>query len=163
MARSRVDAFSDFYRGEFPRVVRTVTLITRDAGVAQEVTQEAFIKVFAKWGRVSRYERPDRWVRKVAMRLAIRAASRERRFDALTPGHDPGVADRVPDMGLKDAVGQLPPRQAAAVALFYLEDRPVAEIATILECSESTVNVHLHRARKRLGELLREEVTNEPR
>ena len=160
----RVATFSDFYRAEFPRVVRAVGLITRDVGVAQEVTQEAFIKTYAKWGRVSRYDRPDRWVRKVAVRLAIRAAARGRRFEELKPVHDVGTKDRHDDSGLAEAVTQLPPRQSASVALFYLEDRPVSEIATILECSESTVNVHLHKARKRLAELLREdEVTNEPR
>jgi RNA polymerase sigma-70 factor, ECF subfamily len=48
--------------------------------------------------------------------------------------------------------------QRAAVVLFYFEDLPLSEIASILRCSEATVRVHLHRARKRLAELLGEEV-----
>jgi RNA polymerase sigma-70 factor (ECF subfamily) len=47
--------------------------------------------------------------------------------------------------------------QRAAVVLYYWEDRPVAEIARVLEVSESTVKQHLHRARHRLAELLEEE------
>jgi len=45
----------------------------------------------------------------------------------------------------------LPRRQAQTVALFYLEDRSTEEIAAILGCAESTVRVHLHRARSTLA------------
>jgi RNA polymerase sigma-70 factor (ECF subfamily) len=48
------------------------------------------------------------------------------------------------------------------VALFYLEDRPMAEIAQILGCSKATVKVHLFKARKRLAELLGEEHVDVP-
>ena len=51
-----------------------------------------------------------------------------------------------------------PPGQRAAVALYYLEDMPIAEVADIVGCSESTVSVHLHRARHRLAEIVGEEV-----
>ena len=56
------------------------------------------------------------------------------------------------------AVRQLSPRQRAAVALYYFEDKPVEEVAHVLECSASTARVHLYRARQRLAELLGEEV-----
>ncbi len=56
------------------------------------------------------------------------------------------------------AVRSLPRRQAQAIALFYLEDRPVAEIAEVLGASESTVKVHLHNARQTLARKLRDEV-----
>lgn len=52
------------------------------------------------------------------------------------------------------AVATLPRAQQAAVVLFYFEDRPIAEIADVIGCSEVTARVHLHRARKRLTELL---------
>jgi RNA polymerase sigma-70 factor (ECF subfamily) len=51
-------------------------------------------------------------------------------------------------------VRALPKRQSQAIALHYLEDLPVAEIAEILECAESTVKVHLHKGRKRLADRL---------
>ena len=52
-------------------------------------------------------------------------------------------------------VRALPKRQAQAIALHYLEDRPVAEVADILDCSPSTAKVHLHKGRVRLAERLR--------
>ena len=53
-------------------------------------------------------------------------------------------------------VRQLPKRQAQAVALHYLEDLPVVEIADILDCSPNTAKVHLHRGRKTLAAKLAE-------
>jgi RNA polymerase sigma-70 factor (ECF subfamily) len=52
-------------------------------------------------------------------------------------------------------VRTLPKRQAQAIALFYLEDRPVAEIAVILGCAESTARKHLSRGRRSLQRVFR--------
>jgi RNA polymerase sigma-70 factor (ECF subfamily) len=53
-------------------------------------------------------------------------------------------------------VRRLPRRQAQTVALFYLEDRSVNDIASILRCTSGSVKQHLHRGRvtlaARLGE-----------
>jgi RNA polymerase sigma-70 factor (ECF subfamily) len=51
--------------------------------------------------------------------------------------------------------------QRAAVVLYYWEDRPIAEIAHALGVSESTVKQHLHRARRRLAQILGEEVAGD--
>jgi RNA polymerase sigma-70 factor (ECF subfamily) len=51
-------------------------------------------------------------------------------------------------------VRRLPARQAAAVALHYLEDRPVTEVASILGCAEGTAKAHLHKGRTNLAKLL---------
>lgn len=45
------------FRAYFPDVLRTVTFILHDRGPAEEVAQEAFIKLFQNWRTVSRYER----------------------------------------------------------------------------------------------------------
>lgn len=65
------------------------------------------------------------------------------------------------DPELIDAVRELSPRQRAVVALFYLEDRPMDEIAGLLGCSTATGWVHLHRARRQLAVRLGEEVTDD--
>ena len=54
-------------------------------------------------------------------------------------------------------VRQLPDRQAAAVALHYLEDRSIAEMAVILDCAEGTAKAHLHKARATLASRLRDQ------
>jgi len=52
------------------------------------------------------------------------------------------------------AAPPLPRRQAAAVTLHYLEDRPVTEVANILGCAEGTAKAHLHKGRATLAKLL---------
>ena len=61
------------------------------------------------------------------------------------------------DLDLARAIRALSPRQRAAVALYYFEDRPLTEIAMLLGCSHSTAKVHLFKARRRLATLLGED------
>lgn len=146
------------FRAEYPMVLRTVYLILGDRGRAEDVTQEAFVQLLSHWKKVSRYERPDAWVRRVAIRLAMRTLRRDRLRGVLE--RETGRTDviRPPDVDLADALRQLPVKQRACVLLFYFEDRPIAEIVHILGISEGAVKVHLHRARQRLATLLAEEV-----
>lgn len=152
-----------FFRAEFPMVLRTVFLILGDRGKAEDVTQEAFIQLLSHWKKVSRYERPDAWVRRVAIRLAVKAQRRERMREVLERDTPSPQGSRAPDMDLANALRQLPLKQRTCVLLFYYEDRPIAEIVDILGISEGAVKVHLHRARERLAALLGEEVDEDAR
>ena len=58
-----------------------------------------------------------------------------------------------------DHVRRLPRQQAAAIALFYLEDRTTEEIADMLGCAPATARVHLHKARDTLARLISTEET----
>ena len=53
----RDDELTWFFHAEYPQVVRTVYLILRDPGRAEDVAQEAFMTLYARWPRISRYER----------------------------------------------------------------------------------------------------------
>jgi RNA polymerase sigma-70 factor (ECF subfamily) len=102
----------------------------------------------------------------VALRKAQREAARSvRRVHAERQAAVPeaaGPADAgLPDPALRAALATLPAMQRAVVALFYLEDRPMEEVADLLGCSTSTGFVHLHRARHRLAALLSEPVSEE--
>jgi RNA polymerase sigma-70 factor (ECF subfamily) len=152
------DEFASFYRAEFQNVVRTSYLIVHDRQRAEDVAQEAFIQLLSHWGSVSRYQQPGAWVRRVAIRIASRSARRERLRPALEQRTDPPLVLAPQDVDLLNAIKQLPTRQRAAVALFYFEDRPLPEVADILECSHATAKVHVFNARRRLADLLGEEV-----
>jgi RNA polymerase sigma-70 factor (ECF subfamily) len=147
-----------FFRAEFPMVLRTVFLILGDRGKAEDVTQEAFIQLLSHWKKISRYERPDAWVRRVAIRLAVKAQRRERMREVLERDASGPQRPKAPDVDLANALQQLPLKQRTCVLLFYYEDRPIAEIVDILGISEGSVKVHLHRAKERLATLLGEEV-----
>ena len=152
------------YRARFASVARTVFLIVGSQAVDEEITQEAFLKLLQKWPTVSDYERPEAWARKVAVRMAVRHVGRERSRPLRELRAQPRPAEPTPpDPEVARAVAALAPMQRAAVALYYWEDRPVMEIAQLLQVSESTVKQHLYRARARLAETLREEVTGDVR
>ena len=63
------------FRAAYPRIRRTVISILRNPESAEDVTQEAFLKLLQHWRKVRSLEQPDAWVRRVAIRLAIRHAS----------------------------------------------------------------------------------------
>jgi RNA polymerase sigma factor (sigma-70 family) len=148
-------AYAAFYLLTFPRVTATVYLILRDWAAAEDVTQDAFVQLYVHWHKVSHYEVPEAWVRRVAIRLARRLAQRERLRDMLSrraPQVQHEVAAADPD--LERAIARLTPGQRAVVALFYFEDMSVSEVARTLQCSQSAVKVSLHRARNALARLL---------
>jgi RNA polymerase sigma-70 factor (ECF subfamily) len=154
----RLDAgYTTFFRAEFPMVVRSVYLILRDQARAEDVVQEAFIQLLANWEKVSAYERPEAWVRRVAVRLAMRGVRRDRLWIRVKDRIAPPRPQVATDLDLSEAIRRLPGNQRAAIALYYYEDRPVEEVAAILGCSEATVRVHLHRGRRRLAAFLGEE------
>ncbi len=155
------DEYAAFYRAEYPHVVRTCYLIVHDRQRAEEAAQEAFIQLLTHWSKVSRYQQPGAWVRRVAIRIATRSAHREQLRPALEQATDPLPTSLVSrDVDLLNAIKQLPTRQRAAVALFYFEDRPLPEVADILGCSHAAAKVHVFNARRRLADLLREEVAD---
>ena len=149
--------YTTFFRREFAPVLRTIELMLRDHGRAEELTQDAFIQLLVHWPKISRYERPDAWVRRVAIRLALRSLRRDRLWQLVRDALLPKAPDRPSRFDVDGAIRQLPGSQRAAIVLHYYEDRPTAEVATILGCSESTARVHLHHARKRLADLLGED------
>jgi RNA polymerase sigma-70 factor (ECF subfamily) len=135
-----------------------VFLILRDRGRAEEIAQEAFMQLYTHWRKVSRYERPEAWVRRIAIRMAIRHQKRESVRRAVERVGAPMTVDVAAAPDLVWAMKDLSPTQRAVIVLYYFEDRPTEEIAEILGMSGSTVRVHLSRGRRHLAELLRAEV-----
>lgn len=151
-----VAGFDAFYARELPRLVTILTAVTGDRMVAEELAQEALLRAHQRWNRISRYDQPGAWVRRVALNLASQSRARRRsehRAMARAIERGPAVIAEPTD-DFWALVRQLPPRQAAAVALHYLEDRPVTEVASILGCAEGTAKAHLHKGRATLARLL---------
>jgi RNA polymerase sigma-70 factor (ECF subfamily) len=155
------DEYRLLFRQEYRSIVWSVNVVLHDYARSEEIAQDAFVRLLEHWGKVSRYDRPGAWVRRVAMRLAVKAAKRESRRGQVERSTLPPTEQPEPPMArdpaLVAAVRELSPKQRAAVVLHYLEDRPVQEVSEMMGCSTATVNVHLHRARKRLSALLGEE------
>src|SRR5688572_4165859 len=157
-AEARSSGFEAFFREEYPRLVVLLVAVTGSRPVAEELAQEALLRAHVRWDRIVRYERPGAWVRRVALNLASHHRRRrrcdQRAVDRM--GRQRAQEPYAYDVDGDDfwaLVRRLPRRQAAAVALHHLEDRPVAEVALILGCAEGTAKAHLHRGRAALARL----------
>jgi RNA polymerase sigma-70 factor (ECF subfamily) len=152
------DAFDAFARGQRQALVAFAWTLTGDVGAAEEVAQDALRAIWQAWDRGDSIDHPEAWARQVVANRAadrVRRAGRERRaLDVVGARPEPSVELPTTDHDFWDAVRALPARQAQAIALHYLEDRPVAEIAEILGCAPATVKVHLHRGRRALADAL---------
>src|SRR5688572_26923544 len=157
------ERFSDDYTAFFRREVRSlVALAAAIAGAdrAEEIAQEALLRAHREWDRIARYDKPGAWVRRVTINLAT--SSRRRRFTERRALERAGGQRQLdappPDVDEFWAlVRRLPHRQAAAVALHYLDDLSIADIADALGCAEGTAKAHLHHARRTLAEHLRQQ------
>jgi RNA polymerase sigma-70 factor (ECF subfamily) len=158
---SGTTTFEELYRRDFTAVVGLVYALSGNRHVAEELAQEAFLAAHRGWDRVGGYDDPGAWVRRVAVNHAV-SALRRRSAEARTLLRLSGpraLPEPLPDDAdaFWRAVRRLPTRQAQAIALHYLEDRSVKDIAAVLECAEATVRVHLHRGRQALAATLGEE------
>jgi RNA polymerase sigma-70 factor, ECF subfamily len=153
------ETFEEFYLREYQAVVGLAYALSGNAWLAEDLAQEAFLAAHRNWSRVAAYERPEAWVRRVAANHSV-SAFRRRIVEAktllrLARGATPTVAELPPDHAeFWDAVRALPRRRAQVAALYYLEDRPIAEIADVLEMAPGTVKKHLYEARRALARQL---------
>jgi RNA polymerase sigma-70 factor, ECF subfamily len=153
--------FEVFYRNEYAPVVALMRALCRTTGVPEEIAQEAFLRAFRDWDRVSTLVAPQSWVRRVAINLAMSRFRRLRVATAvrlrLTPIRSSSEPLPEEDEAMWAEVRRLPPRQAQVVTLRYIEDLSVREIAEVLGIAEGTVRATLHQARDRLRQRLSEQ------
>lgn len=157
--------FDDFYREHWPAVVGLGWTLSGSRPVGEELAQDAFLDAYRRWDHVGALDRPGAWVRRA---VANRAVSHRRHLRVVEAGSGRLATEARVRQGRDDdaagtggidedfwvAVRALPERQAQCVALHYLEDRGIDDIAHVLDCRASTVRVHLHRGRRALARSL---------
>lgn len=127
--------------------------MTRDGHEAEDLTQEIFLKLHSF---VDRYD-PSLpfapWYRKLAVRVGlnyVRGAGSPGSLPDGLPAADSPARDADLGASVRRGLAALPPQQRAAVSLYYLEGRDVAEVADALEVPPGTVKTWLFRAREAL-------------
>jgi RNA polymerase sigma factor (sigma-70 family) len=114
---------------------------------AEELSQEALIRVHERWGSL---ERPDSFLYIVTVNLC-RSQVRRRGVERRKAVVDPLSVVREPEVDETWlALMRLPFRQRAVLALRYYADLPEAEIAEVLHCPIGTVKSARHRALRAL-------------
>lgn len=156
-----------FCRRIYPVLVGGLTLHCRDRGVAEELAQEALVRVWERWSTVRQASSREAWTWRVALNLATsrfrRRDAEHRAYTRLRPLPDetesaPDQADR---LAVRAAVAALPDRQRAALVLRYYADLPVAEAAAALRCAPGTVKSLTHKAMDALRRQLSDETLME--
>ncbi|SBT50909.1 SigE family RNA polymerase sigma factor [Micromonospora narathiwatensis] len=151
------NSFDDFYRSTSARMLRYGHAVADDLGEAQDLVQEAYARAWRQWGRLAAHPAPEAWLRLVISRLATDRWRRLRgwRLAASRTGPPDDVGPPGEDtVLLVGALRRLPARHRQALALHYLFDMSVEDIAREADVPTGTVKSWLSRGRTRLAELL---------
>ncbi|WP_298497580.1 RNA polymerase sigma factor [uncultured Maritimibacter sp.] len=144
------------------RILAHATRLMGDREAARDIAQEAWVEIL----RGLRGLRDDHAFLPWALRITTRRVAREirrRQVDRSLASAYAAEADKVtgetgPDAvdaaRVRHAISRLPPDQAATIALFYLDDLTVTEVATALDVPMGTVKTRLMHARRKLRALL---------
>jgi RNA polymerase sigma-70 factor, ECF subfamily len=146
-------AFEAFFEARYETLFRALWLVTRDRHEAEEIAQEAFLRLWERWPRVAAMDDPAGYLYRAAMNLHRSRVRRARLGLRRAIGMASGV-DGVEEVESRDAVvralAHLTPRQRAALVLVDLLDLTSVRAAEALGVRPSTVRVLLARARASL-------------
>ncbi len=143
-----------FVNAEQLRLIGLVALYVGDRWTAEELVQEAFVRLCQHWARVRRMADRRAWLNRVAINLArswFRRRYAERRANRRHHQFAAGNLDRkgleyATVDAIREAVAALPQRQRTALILRFYEDMPVADVAEFMGCAQGTVKSLTHRA-----------------
>lgn len=154
------------------KAVRVALLITRDRALAEEVVQDAFLRVHERIAQFDDSRSFEPWFMRIVTNGALKAL-RRRKFemplrnlwhgaDGQRTLHELGPAGQAlrseRRLRVRKALTQLTPKQRVAIVLRYYLNMSGAEMADVLSISERAVKARLTAGRRRLQELLRAEV-----
>jgi len=152
------------YEAHVGRVHRTAWRIVGDETLAQECTQEAFVRAFARLDRFRGDSALATWLTRIALSVALNAVRRRRRLDGRELALDAAEAVRLPaaesavepDLRARiaEAIDALPEIYRTTVVLHDVEGYTHAEIGELLGVPEGTCKTRLFVARRRLREML---------
>ena len=153
-----VPDYEEFFRAEFVRLFRTLILVTGDRSEAEDVAQEAMVRVYERWDRVGRADSPVAYLYRTAFNLNRKRLRhlgvRRRRAHAPAP-EPPGPAELAEDRtDVLRALRSLPVGEREAVVLVEWLDLDAEEAGRWLGLAPSSVRGRLHRARKALRDEL---------
>jgi RNA polymerase sigma-70 factor (sigma-E family) len=147
-------AFCEFFAARQRSYMRTAYAMLGSWAAAEDATQQTFTALYVRWPRISE-GRTDAYARRVLVNTCI-AVYRRRGREVLT--EDVPERGLVPDhderLALLAALDVLSTRDRGVLALRFLEDLSVAEVAAVLDVPEGTVKSQTSRALSRLQTVL---------
>jgi RNA polymerase sigma factor (sigma-70 family) len=151
----------DLYRREAGALVGLLFVYCRDRSVAEEVVQEAFLRLRSTLVRVDDRRRATAYVRSIAFNLARSRFRHQAVVDRHRPAPGRGPASPEDEYVLREeqravvaALGRLSEKQRACLVLRYYEDLSERDIATTLAMSPNSVKTHIRRGMASMARLL---------
>ncbi|MFG2488884.1 RNA polymerase sigma factor [Streptomyces virginiae] len=154
------DVAGELLQARGPALKRYGYLLCGDRAEADDLVQDALVRVFAQPRRSWDVESAEPYVRRVMLNRYLDQHRRRARWTILLPrlaapnstgDFTTASGDRI---DIASALDTLSPRQRACAVLRFYEDLSVAEVADRLGCSAGTVKRHLSEAVTRLGKVL---------
>ncbi|MBI4212635.1 MAG: RNA polymerase sigma factor [Deltaproteobacteria bacterium] len=153
------------------RLIHLLLKMTGRPDVAEEIAQQAFLKAYQKLASFRRESSFFTWLTRIAFRLSYDSFRQENRFvdvtiedlplsndqDGAVPGENEEMAQAV-----QASVAELKPRYREVIALRFIDEMPVREIAETLRVGESAVKMRIHRGLEMLKEILQRKKIYEP-
>ena len=146
----------EFIRKHESRLYRTAVAIMGNRADAEDIVQDAFIKVLEKRPDFESPEHEIAWLIRVTVNLC-RSRLRSKWWKTTVPLLDSYPARSESEQQLMETILSLPAKYRIVLHLFYYEGYSTREIAELADQKESTVRSLLTRARQKLGALLKEE------
>lgn len=148
-----------------PRLLGHASRLLGDVEEARDTVQDAWIDIFRGLKRLEDIDAFPAWATQIVTRRAARLIKTKQRQRALAVAFkaEPEESDQLtgPDAAeaqlVRRAISALPPEHRATVALFYLEDMSVADVARAMDVPRGTVKTRLMHARAKLKEVLKGE------
>jgi RNA polymerase sigma factor (sigma-70 family) len=171
--RDAPEALTVFCEAEWPRLVRTLSLITGDVEVARELAQETLVRVSRRWKRVETLDSPGAWANRVGINMArshLRRRAAEKRAIERLPSRAgarwiaDGVESTASVLAVREALATLSERHRTVLVARYWLDWSVRDTASALRCPEGTVKTLTRQAIEQLRatSLLEPEVSDVP-
>jgi RNA polymerase sigma-70 factor (sigma-E family) len=154
---AEANRLEELYERHAPAAGRLAYLLTGDRAQAEDLVQDAFVRVVGRFGHLHVPDAFHSYLRRTIVNLhtsQLRRRRLERAYLARERSSARPAEPAVPDLGVRqelwDALGRLPARQRAAIVLRYYEDLSEHETAVVLGCSVPAVKSLVARAMETL-------------
>lgn len=163
-------AFKSLYEVYNSRVYRTAYIILDNTSMAEDILQEVFMNLYLKGTKLKHYEAFESWLYKMTVNSCMNYIKKSKKVSFIGDDEVLDAIDKIDfestpeDMFIREEltseimkyIYELPANHRTTVILFYYNELPIKEIASIMDCSEGTVKSRLFYSKKFLKDKITE-------